>query len=70
MSAIRKTDQEILEAIRPLVKSGRIACKDALESARALKVPPARIGRICNAEGIRIVNCQLGCFGLRRSKPR
>jgi len=64
------SDQDILEAIRRVVEENRLACKDALETADALGVPPARIGRLCNAEGIRIVNCSLGCFGLRgRSRP-
>ena len=58
------SDQEILEAIRRVAVEGRLACKDALELASALGVAPARIGRICNAENIRIVNCRLGCFGL------
>ncbi len=59
------TDKELLEAIRGRVREGRLDCKYALELAEELEVPPARIGRICDEENIRIVNCQLGCFGTR-----
>lgn len=54
---------EILEALRPLTKDGKLPCKEALALADRLKVSPSRIGRICNQEEIRIINCQLGCFG-------
>ncbi len=64
------TDPQILEAIQPLLKEGRLACKDAIELAEALKVPPIRVGRVCNAAGIRITNCRLGCFGIRQGKPK
>ncbi len=63
------TDKEILEAIRGRVHDGRLECKYALELAEELEVSPARIGRVCDEENIRIVNCQLGCFGTR-SKPK
>ncbi|MFH1143772.1 MAG: hypothetical protein V1774_04440 [Candidatus Eisenbacteria bacterium] len=64
------TDQEILAAIQPFIKEGRLACRDALATAAALETPPAWIGRVCDAEGIRIVNCQLGCFGLKRRRSK
>ena len=57
------TDKELLEAIRGRIRDGRLDCRYALELAEELEVPPARIGRICDEENIRIANCQLGCFG-------
>lgn len=54
---------ELLEAIQPLVKDDKLPCKDALALADRLSISPARIGKICNDHEIRIVNCQLGCFG-------
>lgn len=60
------TDQEILEAIRPLVRDGHLTCKDALELAAKLQIKPTQIGRICDSSEIRLINCQLGCFGLRK----
>ena len=64
------TDQQIFDAIQPLLKEGRLACKDALELAEALRLAPIRIGRVCNAREIRITNCRLGCFGIRQGKPK
>ena len=65
-----RTDAEILAALRPAVREGMLACKDALAAAERLGVSPGRIGKLCNEQEIRIVNCQLGCFGTKRSRPR
>jgi hypothetical protein len=59
------TDKELLEAILGRVRDGRLECKYALELAEELEISPVRIGRICDEENIRIINCQLGCFGTR-----
>ena len=40
----------------------RIACEDAFKIARALDVPLADVGRTCNELGIKVMQCQLGCF--------
>jgi hypothetical protein len=63
------TDEEILAALRPDIEEGRLACREALAAALRLGVGAARIGRVCDAHDIRIVDCQLGCFGKRR-RPR
>jgi len=65
-----RTDQDLLAALRPAVREGMLVCKDALAAAEQLGIPPGRIGKICNENEIRIVNCQLGCFGTKRSQPR
>jgi hypothetical protein len=39
-----------------------LACNDAFRIARDLNVPLAEVGRSCNELGIKIVQCQLGCF--------
>ncbi len=57
------TDQELHAAIAPLVEDGKLACRKALALADELDINPAQIGRVCNQHAIRIVNCQLGCFG-------
>lgn len=62
------TDEEILAELRPHVDAGRLACREALAAGARLGVGAARIGRVCDAHDIRIVDCQLGCFGKRR-KP-
>jgi hypothetical protein len=58
-------DAEILEALRPHAREGRIECRDALAVATRLGVPPSQVGRVCDRDGIKIANCQLGCFGMR-----
>jgi len=34
----------------------------ALQLAGQFQVPPGRIGRLCDAGGIKIRRCKLGCF--------
>jgi hypothetical protein len=40
----------------------KLPCKRAFQLAEELNVSPKSIGNICNAEGIKIIRCQLGCF--------
>jgi hypothetical protein len=40
----------------------RLACADAFRIARELDVPLGDIARTCNELGIKIAQCQLGCF--------
>ena len=39
-----------------------IACEVAFRIARDLDVPLADVGRTCNELGIKVMQCQLGCF--------
>lgn len=45
-------------------RDGRIVlcCSDAFRLADTMSADLAIIGEICNEHGIRIVQCQLGCF--------
>lgn len=45
-----------------LVPGGRITCSVALEMAEACHAPAGAIGRLMNLLGIKIRECQLGCF--------
>ena len=40
----------------------RIACADVFRIAQDLDVPLADVGRTCNELGIKMMQCQLGCF--------
>ncbi|NLE23372.1 MAG: hypothetical protein GX624_11435 [Actinobacteria bacterium] len=40
----------------------RIACADAFRIARDLGVSVADVGRACDELGIKVMQCQLGCF--------
>lgn len=57
------SDQELAVKVREKAKDGRLACKVALALAKELGVPPKAIGDIANQEKLKIVACQLGCFG-------
>jgi len=37
-------------------------CPRAFELAEQLGVEVSEIGRLCNREGVKIAQCQLGCF--------
>lgn len=47
-----------------VTKNGRriISCDRVLRLAARLRVPPARLGRMCDCEEIKIRQCKLGCF--------
>lgn len=61
------TEEQLLEAVRPLVRNSHLACKDALALAARLEIKPIQIGKLCDQHEIRIVQCQLGCFGVRKT---
>ncbi len=55
--------EEIMEALRPLINDGKVECQAALGLAAKLEIKPILIGKACNDNDIRVINCQLGCFG-------
>ena len=40
----------------------KLPCKRAFQLADDHGLTLKEIGEICNSEGIKIINCQLGCF--------
>jgi hypothetical protein len=40
----------------------KLPCRRAFQLADEFGLSPKEIGEICNAEDIKIINCQLGCF--------
>ena len=64
---VMRSESELLEAILAAAtvrEDGRqlMACPRAFELAEQLGVEVSEIGRLCNREGIKIAQCQLGCF--------
>jgi len=60
------TGQLRIEILKHTQEDGglkKLSCHRAHVLAEDLAVPLADIGRICNDEGVRIMNCELGCFG-------
>lgn len=56
------TEEQLRQAVRSKAVEGRVTCKVLLETAAETGAPPAEIGRMCNELGIKIRECQLGCF--------
>ncbi|MFW6161267.1 MAG: hypothetical protein ACODAJ_00775 [Planctomycetota bacterium] len=56
-------DERVAEAVRAAAEDGRLACAEALAIAERLEVEPRAVGEAANRLGIKIVACQLGCFG-------
>ncbi|MHC5034718.1 MAG: hypothetical protein ACYTFZ_06750 [Planctomycetota bacterium] len=56
-------DRRVIEAVEAEAEEGRIPCARALALARRLGVDPKKIGEACNRARVKIVHCQLGCFG-------
>ena len=58
--------EKIVEAIKGkvFVRDGKekLACQSALKLAEELGMDPKEIRQICDDNGIRVANCQLGCF--------
>ena len=49
--------------LRDRCTDGSIACAQALALAKELGVTPAAVGGAADDLGIKIRDCQLGCFG-------
>ena len=60
------TEEKLLEAVTraAVEREGRLVlrCADAFAAAQRLQADLASVGRACNEHGIKIVQCQLGCF--------
>jgi len=59
--------QDMEQELRALAEDGQVTCARALEFARSNKVPPAEVGTQLTGLGLKIVDCQLGCFGQHRA---
>jgi hypothetical protein len=53
---------EVMAAIRAALVQGKLPCPVAYKLARQVGVGLRQIGRLANEEGIKISQCQLGCF--------
>ena len=62
------SEKSIDEKLSGLAQDGVISCAQALAFAREQGIAPASVGTRADALGIKIVNCQLGCFGRVKKK--
>lgn len=60
------SNEEVVAAVKTAAveRDGRtvLRCSDAFKLAEEHSVAVAVLGKICNENGIKIVQCQLGCF--------
>jgi len=53
---------EMEKKISESLVNGKLPCPVAFKIAKELKVAPKDVGETCNKIGIKISDCQLGCF--------
>ena len=54
--------QAVLEKTETIDDRKYLSCRDAFALAAQFDTKPMLIGKICNAQKIKLKNCQLGCF--------
>ncbi|MBI4180841.1 MAG: hypothetical protein HY528_02815 [Chloroflexi bacterium] len=55
-------DTELEKKVIASLVAGQLPCFSALRIAKECRVPPKQIGEAADSLGIRLVECQLGCF--------
>lgn len=53
----------IKQKVQLLAKDGRLTCAEAIALANSEGVPPLVVGKAADAANVKIIACQLGCFG-------
>lgn len=64
------SEEKVLQEVKARSGDGRLPCRIAFEIAAELGVEPIAIGRAANRLGVKIIDCQLGCFGSKKEKPK
>jgi len=55
-------NEELKQKMMKMAVEGKLSCAVARKIAEDLDIPYKEVGDAANALGIRIKNCQLGCF--------
>ena len=63
---MKQINESIKQKVQELAKDGRLTCAEAIAMANREGVPPIAIGRAADAAKVKIVACQLGCFGVNK----
>ena len=63
----KDTDQALVEEINASLTEGRLPCPMAFKAARKLSIIPRTVGDKADELGIKVSNCQLGCFGKEKA---
>ncbi len=59
---VGNTEQVLENEVNASLVDGRLPCAVAIKIGRKLKVSPRKVGDTANRLGVKISNCQLGCF--------
>ncbi len=60
--------EDIKAKVRAIAKNGKMTCAEAQMLAKTEGIPLAMVGKAVEAAGIKISDCQLGCFGKNKGK--
>lgn len=55
-------NEELKKEMIKMAADGKLSCSDARKIAEDLKIPYKEVGDAANDLGLRVKNCQLGCF--------
>jgi hypothetical protein len=55
-------NDELKEEMLKKAVDGKLSCAAAMKIAESLGLPLREVGKAANELGIKIKNCQLGCF--------
>ncbi len=58
-----ETSEIIKNKLMKVAKNGKLTCTEAHQLAEAEGVSLVTIGKVATAVGVKICDCQLGCFG-------
>ncbi len=61
------TDELLEKEVKASLVDGYLPCVVAFEAARKVQVTPGVVGDVADRLGIRIINCQLGCFMVEKA---
>lgn len=54
---------EIEQGLLTMARDGTVTCAQASQLARSMAVEPILVGKTAEQLGLKITDCQLGCFG-------
>jgi hypothetical protein len=57
-----ETLSQLVDMVKAQLRDGNLRCATAFKIARQAKVPKIAVGEVTDRLGIRITNCQIGCF--------
>ncbi len=57
-----KSGNQLREALLAQARDGRLPCARARQLAERLNIPYREVGKLADELGIKITQCELGCF--------